>query len=155
MIDGLVLLRSSLVSALLAGSAVAQPAPAPANAPLGAIGGELSAIGKRTLPKPSSGRAASSACVVPTNAEKAEVKKRVLAWIDQQFPDEKQAPASDMDGMELVFNAGCKDNSAVYVDVSQDRTPKKQGDTYPTRRNFVLRIDGGNIETIAARTSTA
>jgi len=154
MIGGLVFLRSSLVSALLAGSALAQPAPAPANAPLGAIG-ELSAIGKRALPKPSSGRAASSACVVPTNAEKAEVKKRVLAWIDQQFPDEKQAPASDMDGMELVFNAGCKDNSAVYVDVSQDRTPKKQGDTYPMRRNFVLRIDGDNIETIAARTSTA
>jgi len=100
-------------------------------------------------------RAAPGACVAPANAEKAEVKNRVLAWIDRQFPDEKQAPASDMDGMELVFNAVCKDGSAVFADVSQDRTPKKQDDTFPTRRNFVLRIDGNNIETIAARTSTA
>jgi hypothetical protein len=163
MIDGAVLQRSILVSALLAGSAFAQPGPAPSSAPASApasqpidVLGELSTIGQRALPKPSSGRAAATApvvCGAPPSAQKAEIKKRVLAWIDQQFPDEKQAPTSDIDGMELVFNA-CKGSSAMFVDVSQDRTPRKKGGTYPTRRNFVLRIDGDKLESIVARTST-
>lgn len=154
MIDVAVLLRSSLVSALLTGGALAQPAPAPANGPINVID-ELSAIGVRARPKPSSGRAASNTCVAPPSTDKAAIKERVLAWIDRQFPDEKQGPASNRDGMELVFNATCKDGSAVFVDVSQDRAAKKQRDGFPVRRNFVLRLEGDNIASIAERTSTA
>ncbi len=167
MIDDAVLPRSSLVLALLTGNALAQPAPAsaPASAPAPAPApakppidarSELNAIVQRALSRPSSGPAASSVCTAPTGAEAAKAKTRALAWIDQQFPDEKQGSASDTTGKELVFNARCKDGSAVFVDVSQDRALKKtKADTYPTRRNYVLRIDGDQIEIIAARTSTA
>jgi hypothetical protein len=146
MINGVVVLRSSLVAVLLTGSALAQPPPAQAGEPINELA-ELAAIGKRAQAKPSSGRAAPSPCVVPTKAEKAEVEKRALAWIDRQFPDEQV-------GSELELNAGCKAGSAVFVDVSEDRAPRKQGARDSTRRNFVLRIDGDEIESIAARTST-
>lgn len=156
MIDGGPVVRSALVAALVAGEALAQPAPAPAAGPAaGSIDvlGELSAIGKRALPRPAGDGGPTSTCVAPAEAERAEIQQRVLAWIDQQFPGE--LPDVDQGERALGFSPGCKQGRAVSLSVSQDRTFKKPVDTDRLRRNFVLRVEGGRIESIAARTSTA
>jgi hypothetical protein len=110
---------------------------------------KLTAIGKRAQPKSTTPVAT---CMVPTKSEAADLKKRTVAWIDQQFPDERQAEKSEIEGMELVFSAGCKDGKATFVSVGQDRKLKKAD--HPLRRNFILRITGDTIEQVAARTST-
>lgn len=137
------MMRSALVVMWVSGTALADPAPATDVMP------KLTAIGKRAQPKST---ASSVSCTQPTKSEAAELKKRTVAWIDQQFPDERQAEKSEIDGMELVFGAGCKDGQATFVSVGQDRKLKK-GDN-PLRRNFILRITGDTIEQVAARPST-
>lgn len=111
---------------------------------------ELNAIGaKLTAKRP----AMPATCTRPAKADLASLKKRVLAWIDQQLPDEKPERPGGVEGMELEFNA-CNATGGAVVDVSQDRTLRRDGDVH-SRSNFVLRVAGDRIEVIAARQSTA
>jgi hypothetical protein len=111
---------------------------------------ELAAIGEKLTAKLP---ALQAVCARPAKADLAALKKRVLAWIDQQAPDEKSDAPSDSDGMGLVFNA-CNVSRGVAVDVSQDRVLRNDGSSR-SRRNFVLRVASGKIEVIAARRSTS
>jgi hypothetical protein len=89
-------------------------------------------------------------CTTPTKAESADAKKRALAWIDTQHPNEIGEMVVAKDSLELEIHVGCKDASgAVVLDVSQDRERKKaKGAANATRRNYVLRVSS-TVEVIA------
>lgn len=136
-------IASLLIVVAAAGAAHAEP---PSSDPRA----ELAAIGAKRTAKPP---AVPATCTQLARADRAALKKRVFAWIDQQTPDEKPETGADTEGMELVFNA-CSATGGAVLDISQDRTLRRDGSRH-TRRNFVLRVAGGNIEVIAARESTA
>jgi len=136
-------IASLLIVVAAAGAAHAAP---PSSDPRA----ELAAIGAKRTAKPP---ALPATCTRLARADLAALKRRVLAWIDQQTPDEKPEGAADTEGMELVFNA-CSATGGAIVDLSQDRTLRRDSSRH-TRRNFVLRVAASNIEVIAARESTA
>jgi|GEM_PF-4629323 len=94
-------------------------------------------------------------CTAPTSVERADAKKRALAWIDSQHPDETGPTSSGPDDLELQINLGCRDASGIVLDISQDRELKKsKGSINGTRRNYLLRVSSTAVEVIAQDTST-
>jgi len=134
-------MRIARLLVLLTATAARAEAPAPAAL------AELAAIGaKRPAAQP---HEIKPICTRLAKADAAALKQRVLAWIDQQHPEEQPAP----DTVELVFTA-CKSGSGAIADISQDRI-KRKGDRFATRRNYIVRATGDKLETIAERQSTA
>jgi len=96
---------------------------------------------------------AARGCFATTQAERAALTKRVLAWIDTAHPDERGPSVPD--DTSLVVTFGCKDSAgAVVLDISQDREPAKpRPNAFGTPRNYLLKITT-TIEVIAEDTST-
>lgn len=121
---------------------------------------ELKAIAAK-FPAPSDTRfapVAAAGCTAPTAAERANVEKRALAWIDAQHPEERGSRSGGPDDSTVVVNVGCKDASgAIVLDVSQDRDlrKRKQNAFTETRRNYLLRVTPSQIEILAEDTSTS
>ena len=94
-------------------------------------------------------------CFPTTAAEREQVTKRVLAWIDAAHPGEQGPVVPSTDDASFVVTFGCKDGSgALVLDLSQDREPVAPGpDAFRTRRNYLLRVTSA-IEVIAEDTST-
>jgi hypothetical protein len=95
-------------------------------------------------------------CSAPTQPERADAMKRVLAWIDAKHPDERGAAVITKDDLSLEINIGCKDRTgALVMDISQDREPAKPGpNKWGTRRNYLMRISPTAIDVLAEDTST-
>jgi hypothetical protein len=114
----------------------------------------LRVIGEKANAKPSRPAdldrpAAGPACRALTKAERATLRRRVLAWIDREHPDE-HAPIWDGDSGELDLSIGCQESSGfVPVALGQDRDSKTQ----KTRRNYLLRVSTDAIERVAVTTS--
>jgi hypothetical protein len=117
------------------------------------LASELKSIATQLAPR--STKAAPRACTLPTQAERAAVKKRALAWIDTQHPTERGPGTVGPDDAALVINVGCKDSTGVILDISQDRQPaKRKPNTYGTRRNYLMRVTPSAVEVLAEDTST-
>lgn len=101
---------------------------------------------------------AGAGCTAPSAAEKTDARKRALAWIDKEHPDEVGALAAAPDDATLRITVGCKDSAgAIVLDVSQDRGPrkKKEGVFGEFRRNYLFRVTPAAIEVLAEDTSTS
>ncbi len=80
---------------------------------------ELRAIAAKRIPKDTTSISPvdGARCTAVTQAERADLTTRVLAWIDSKHPDERGAITTG--SIELEVNVGCKDTTgAVVLDVS-------------------------------------
>lgn len=148
-------LRVALV-VVLGGAA---PASADVKQPID-LASELRGLAKSFPAPPATGFApvAAPGCKALTSTERADIKKRVLAWIDVRHPDERgtTAPTGGVD-LDLEISFGCKETSgSLVLDLSQDRVPAKpKPDTRGgVRRNYVLRVSQSAIDVIAESTTT-
>ncbi|CAN5901906.1 hypothetical protein BH11MYX3_BH11MYX3_01770 [soil metagenome] len=98
---------------------------------------------------------APAGCTAPTQAERTDLTKRMLAWIDAKHPDERGPKVTSTDSLDLVVTFGCTDSTgAIVLDISQDREPARPREgAYGTRRNYLLRVTSA-IEILAEDTST-
>lgn len=146
------MLRSLVTLTMVVSGAALAHADAPID-----LTSELKSIAAKLAPRPGrSAKVTPPACTVPTAAERADAKRRALAWIDAQHPDERGPGSVGPDDADLVINLGCKDSTgAVILDLSQDREPTKPGpNAFGTRRNYLMRVSPTAVDVLAEDTST-